>query len=235
MAARSSDADFVVWGSDKTPYGPVDLATLLAWAQDDRVSPDMWVFIGKTGVWQRAGDMPELKGCFPAQPAPALQAPSSPRGVELRVLRRVKVMADLTDAQLERFAPFVELERIPAQTVIVKQGDRDDTLYMIIEGQLRVRLKVLEKETTLASLGPGDFFGDIAFLDRGPRSADVVADAESLVAKISGTSFDALAKDSMDLATPLLRALDQTLTSRIRADNLRYSDVIKLRRDQGKP
>ena len=88
-------------------------------------------------------------------------------------------------------------------------------------------MEIASRETVLACLSGGDFFGDIAFLDRGPRSADVVANADSLVAKLSGAAFDQLALESQDLATPLLRALDQTLTARIRADNLRYREAVR--------
>jgi CRP-like cAMP-binding protein len=44
---------------------------------------------------------------------------------------------------------------------------------MILQGELRVRVMIGQKETILTTLGPGDFFGDISLFDHGPRSADV--------------------------------------------------------------
>ena len=76
----------------------------------------------------------------------------------------------------------------------------------------------------------GEFFGDISLFDQGPRSADVVANTESLVLKISSEAFDELAKEAPEIATPFLLAIGRTLTARIRADNKRYGDSIKFAR-----
>ena len=230
MAAKSSTARFIVWGKDQTPCGPVDLDTLVAWIQDGRITADMWIFAADSGVWRQAAEVPELGRLFPSRPGPTTAAAgmgATPREVETSTLRRIRILAGMTDEQLERLARFVEVESVPAGLVIVRQGERDDTLYLILEGELRVRLEIVGRETVLARLSAGDFFGDIAFLDRGPRSADVVANTHSLVAKITGPAFDQLAREALDLATPLLRALDQTLTARIRADNQRYREALR--------
>ena len=133
----------------------------------------------------------------------------------------------MTDDQLERFAQFVEAEKVPQWSVIVKQGDPGDSMYFILEGELRARINVMGNETILATLSAGDFFGDISLFDHGPRSADVVANSDSLVVKISAEAFDQLAKEAPEIATPFLRAVGRTLSARIRTDNKRYGDSVK--------
>ena len=112
-------------------------------------------------------------------------------------------------------------------------------MYFILEGELRVRMNVMGKETILATLTAGEFFGDISLFDHGPRSADVVANTDSLVVKISASALDELAKTAPETATPFLRAIGRTLTARIRADNKRYGDSVKfsqhLRREGVQP
>jgi CRP-like cAMP-binding protein len=103
-------------------------------------------------------------------------------------------------------------------------------MYFILEGELRVRINVMGKETILATLGAGEFFGDIALFDHGPRSADVLANTDSVVVKISSAAVDELSKTAPELATPFLRAIGKTLTARIRADNKRYGDSVKFSR-----
>jgi CRP-like cAMP-binding protein len=103
-------------------------------------------------------------------------------------------------------------------------------MYLILEGELRVRIEVAGRETILATLGAGEFFGDIALFDQGPRSADVVANAESLLLKISAKAFSGLAKEAPEIATPFLLAIGKTLTARIRADNKRYGDSVRFAR-----
>jgi CRP/FNR family cyclic AMP-dependent transcriptional regulator len=154
----------------------------------------------------------------------------NPVGIDPRSLRRIRILANMTDEQLERFSQFIEVEKAPQWSVIVKQGDPGTAMYFILEGELRVRINVLGKETILATLGVGEMFGDISVFDHGPRSADVVANSDSLLVKVSNGGFERLAREAPDLATPLLRAIGQTLTARIRADNKRYGDSVKFAR-----
>jgi hypothetical protein len=233
MAAVSTDAGFIVWGIDQAAYGPVELPTLVSWVKDERVTADTWIYAAQNGSWQKAAQVPELQMFFRSKSqgasssAPAM---TTPRGLDPRALRRIKILAGMTDDQLERFAQFVEVERVPQWSVIVKQGDPGDTMYFILEGELRVRLNVMGKETLLATLGAGDFFGDVSLFDQGPRSADVVANSDSLVVKISAAAFDELAREAPEIATPFLRAVGRTLSARIRTDNKRYGDAVKFTR-----
>jgi Cyclic nucleotide-binding domain len=236
MAAIATQTDFVVWGIDQTAYGPVELPTLVAWVKDERVTADTWIYDAKNSSWQKAAALPELQMFFRPKakgPGGGVEAMMTPKGIDPRALRRVKILASMTDDQLERFAQFLEVEKVPQWSVIVKQGDHGDSMYFILEGELRVRMNVVGKETILATLTVGEFFGDISLFDQGPRSADVVANTDSLVVKISAAAFDELAKAAPEIATPFLRAIGRTLTARIRADNKRYGDSVKFTRASG--
>ena len=103
-------------------------------------------------------------------------------------------------------------------------------MYLVLEGEVRVRLMIGGKETTLTTLNAGEFFGDISLFDHGPRSADVVANSESVLLKISAQAFQRLTNEAPDLATPFLLGICKTLTSRMRADNKRYRDTINFAR-----
>jgi hypothetical protein len=78
-------------------------------------------------------------------------------GFQTGTLRRVKILAGLTDVQLSRLAQLMELQRVAQWTVIVKQGEHGDAMYLILEGELRVRLIASGKETILSTLGPASF------------------------------------------------------------------------------
>ena len=187
MAAIATETGFIVWGIDQTAYGPVELPTLVSWVKDERVTADTWIYAAKNSSWQKAADVPELQMFFRSRTAGRLAgmaAMTTPRGLDPRALRRIKILGGMTDDQLERFAQFVEVEKVPQWSVIVKQGDPGDSMYFILEGELRARINVMGNETILATLCAGDFFGDISLFDHGPRSADVVANSDSLVVKI---------------------------------------------------
>src|SRR5262249_41395746 len=145
----SSGADYIVWGIDQTAYGPVELPMLVSWVKDERVTADTWLFVEKSGAWQKASQVPELKMFFRAKGngASGPVTIETVSGVDPRALRRVKILAGMSDEQLERFAQFMEVEKIPQWSVIVKQGDPGDTMYLILQGELRVRINVMGKET----------------------------------------------------------------------------------------
>jgi len=225
MATQLDGAQFFIWGIDQSAYGPVELPTLVSWIKDERVLAETWIFLPRDIAWRRAAELPELQMFFHGQ-ASGAAAPATPAGFRAGSLRRVKILAGLSDAQLERLAQLMELQRVAQWTVIVKQGEHGDAMYLILEGELRVRLIASGKETILSTLGPGEFFGDMALFDHGPRSADVVANVDSTVLKITAPAFEELAKVAPDLAAPFLMATVKTLAARIRADNKRVRDSV---------
>ncbi len=220
MASSAVRTDFIVWGTDKTASGPMELPALISLVEGNVVTSDTWVFIVKSGVWRRAVEVPELQMFFGSQ-APSPERGISMRGVDLQVVRRLKLLADLTDEQLERFVEFVEVQRVAQWATIVKQGDRGDAMYLILEGELSVRARMAGTDSVLAKLSSGDVFGDIALFDHGPRSADVIADTSSVLLRISSAAFAEMAQKAPELATPFLLAIGRTLAARMRAGNRR--------------
>jgi len=224
MEKLASINDYFIWGIDDSPYGPVPLEILLDWIKDERVLPDTWIFARRGGVWQKASDFSELKDYFLldndnpfATPPPARLKPGS--------LRRIKILADMKDAQLAHLADFLENLEVLQHSVIVKQGDAGDAMFLIMSGELRARTMIGGREAILTTLGPGEFFGEISLFDQGPRSADVVANVDSSVLRLSTSAFERLTREMPSLATPFLQATARTMSARIRADNKRLTRV----------
>jgi CRP-like cAMP-binding protein len=146
-------------------------------------------------------------------------------GIKPGALRRIKILADLKDNQLAHLAEYMELNEVSQWSVLFSQGDSSDAMYLVLAGELRARSVIDGRETILATFSPGDFFGDMALFDHGPRSADVVANVDSTLLKITSTAFDRLTREAPALATPFLQATARTLSARIRADNKRLTRV----------
>jgi CRP-like cAMP-binding protein len=170
----------------------------------------------------------------PPPPADSADAPT-PASADIRpgTLRRVKILAEFTDEQLQRFVQFMEPQQVRQFSTIVKQGEDGDAMFLVLEGELRVRMMIQGKETVLVTLAPGEFFGEISIFDRGPRSTDVVANKDSLLLKITAAAFARLLSEAPDLAAPFLYGICKTLTARIRADNKRYRDSVSFARAAG--
>jgi len=224
MELQENMNEFFIWGIDDSPYGPVELPVLIDWISDERVLADTWVFARRDGSWRRAAEIPGLQAYFSQTIIPD-SAASSGAGIAPGSLRRIKILSQLNDAQLDRLTEFMELHQVPQWMAVVKQGDAGNGMFLILQGELRARVMVGDKETILATFGPGDFFGDISLFDHGPRSADVIANVDSTVLKISDVAFDRLTREAPALATPFLQATARTLAARIRADNKRFERV----------
>jgi len=221
MVQATTTNDFFIWGIDDSPYGPVPLPVLLEWIKDERVLPDTWVFTRNGGVWQKASDFPQLKEYFDENPF----ADTPPARFKPGSLRRIKILADMKDAQLAHLADFLELHDVLQHTVIVRQGDPGDAMFLILSGELRARKMINDREAILTTFGPGDFFGEMSLFDQGPRSADVVANVDSTVLRLTTTAFQKLTREMPSLATPFLQATSRTLSARIRADNKRLERI----------
>ena len=240
MDSNSNGMGFRIWGVDNVVYGPVELPILINWVKEERVTSETWVFSEKEDRWQKAQQWPEMKMFFQNKPTTASSVPAEkpasayPAGLKPGALRRVKIFADFHDEQLERFLHFMEVQPTRQWTEVVKQGQRGDAMFLVLEGELRVRLMIGGKETILVTLGVGEFFGEISLFDQGLRSADVIANQDSLLLKISTSSFEKLLQHAPELAAPFLFAMAKTLTSRIRADNKRYRDSIAFARGAGR-
>jgi CRP-like cAMP-binding protein len=120
------------------------------------------------------------------------------------VLAGVPLFADLNTRHLKRVAGLGSLRRVARHTQIVKRNDRGDTFYVILDGQARV-------EPVGVDLGPGSYFGEMALIDDGPRTADVDAQTDMLLLTIPRTKFTKLLRDEPAIAIAMLRELARRL------------------------
>jgi hypothetical protein len=237
MSIDNKAPAFRIWAVDNVVYGPVDLPTLVGWVKEDRVPKDTWIHSDEDDRWQKASQVPELSMFFRARPEGGGSG-SGGGGIPARTigglnpgsLRRMKIFAGMSDGDLEKFLEFIEVQTALPWATVVRQGSPGDAMFLILEGEVRVRLIIGGKETILATLPAGEFFGEISLFDHGARSADVIANKDTTLLKITAFSFQKLVTEAPALAAPFLFAIGKTLTARIRADNKRFQDSINMAR-----
>jgi CRP-like cAMP-binding protein len=99
-------------------------------------------------------------------------------------------------------------------------------MYLVVDGQARVVHHRGEHSVELAVLACGDFFGEIALVGQGPRSADVESVERCVLLKISQASVSALVGVYPAAGYKLLIAIGRILVERLRASNQRYVDSV---------
>ena len=101
------------------------------------------------------------------------------------------------------------------------QGEIGDELFLIRKGSVRIVLPVAEGQAHhIATFGRGDFFGEMAFLDRNSRSAHAVAEVDTELYVLSRAKFDEITAAHRKLAIQLLEGLARTLADRLRYTNM---------------
>jgi uncharacterized membrane protein len=113
-----------------------------------------------------------------------------PLSAKAESLSRVSFFKRLERDELERLAMRVEQVTFPAGETIFCENDKGDALYVVDDGS--VRIWVLDEDAepvTLAELKPGHFFGELAVLDRGPRSTNATAITDIALHRLSSDDF----------------------------------------------
>jgi CRP-like cAMP-binding protein len=91
----------------------------------------------------------------------------------------------------------------PADRVIAREGEIGTGFFIVVEGQV----KVVRSGTTVAHLGPGEFFGELSVLDGGPRVAQVVAEAPTRCLAIASWDFERVLREEPGVALAVLRVV----------------------------
>ncbi|HXE91245.1 MAG TPA: SulP family inorganic anion transporter [Terriglobales bacterium] len=137
--------------------------------------------------------------------------------LELRQFEQFKARKEETIAALEA---CMEKRSYKAGERIFAAGDAGDELFLIRRGAVRILLPLAGTAGHhLATFGRGDFFGEMSFLDRQPRSADAVAHTDTDLYVLSRERFDGLAEEHKRLAINLLEGLAKALAIRLRHTN----------------
>lgn len=113
-----------------------------------------------------------------------------PLSHEAESLSHVSLFKRLEPDELERLATEVDQILYKAGATIFNENDKGDALYVVDSGS--VRIWVLDEDVepvTLAELKPGDFFGELAVLDRGPRSTNATAIDDTELHRLSSDDF----------------------------------------------
>ena len=130
------------------------------------------------------------------------------------------MFSHFSDEQLARLATCASAVHHPADTLVVKEGERSRGVYLLASGNVRIQRKTPYGLFALASLGPGSLFGETSFVDRGPRTGDAItttADTE-LIAFDPG-ALDAAIQTDQRLHLALSWLFWKSISGKLRQTN----------------
>ena len=128
-------------------------------------------------------------------------------GAPVDVLKRVPLFADLNRRELGQVARLFKERRFPAGETVAREGSGGAAFFLIDEGNATVSVHGKHRVT----LGPGDYFGEIALIDEGARSATVIAESELVCWGLTFWDFRPLVQGNAAIGWKLLQSLAKKL------------------------
>lgn len=107
---------------------------------------------------------------------------------KLELLKRTPLLAGMNEHDLEEVGRLADEVDVPAGKVLTKEGDPGREFFMIVDGAVRIE----RGGQLIRTIGPGDFFGDIALVVERPRMATATADADTQLLVVGHREFHSL-------------------------------------------
>jgi len=137
------------------------------------------------------------------------------------LLGEIPLFEVLGPEHLQDLAGHLELRYHSKNTVVINEGDETSSLYIILEGRVKVYLNdEAGKEIILNIEEPGEYFGEVSLIDEGPRSASVKTLEDSCFAILKKQDLIKFLTENPLIALPILQGLTgrlRTLTENVRS------------------
>jgi CRP/FNR family cyclic AMP-dependent transcriptional regulator len=132
--------------------------------------------------------------------------------MDAATLRSVPLFASLDSKATAELGEYLTIHDYPKSATICREGDPGDAMYLIDVGKVRISITDADgAAVTLAELGAGDFFGEMAMLDGQGRSANATAIEDARLAKLTREDFLSFMRSDPRVTLELLTALTQRL------------------------
>ncbi len=125
------------------------------------------------------------------------------RDEKVRIISRIPLFEACSQAELARIATITTQLDVPDGEVLIREGETGDLFFVLVKGSAEVR----KGRRRIATLGAGDFAGEIALLTDAPRTATVTTTSPVIALRATRKGFSALLETSPKIQQKILKAL----------------------------
>jgi CRP-like cAMP-binding protein len=145
------------------------------------------------------------------------------RESHLRTLSDVPLFKGLSRKLLRKLIVDLNEKKYTAGDIIFHEGESGKAVYVVLEGSIKIIKKSKSEHRTIAVLGPGSHFGEIALIGNCPRIATALAEEESLLLIMYKSYFDDLIRGNSAISSKILLNLAGILSAYIHRQDLFHS------------
>lgn len=150
----------------------------------------------------------------------------------ISILKQVEIFKNLPPAVIEELANKLVNTNPEADVRIINQGEKGNSMYVILSGEVKVH----DKEYTIATLGAGNFFGEFSLLDDEPRSLSVTTISPSVIGNINQTDFYGILNRHPDITRDIIKAMlkrlrnqNQQIINQLREKQKELEELVRIR------
>ncbi len=146
---------------------------------------------------------------------------------KIKPLKENPLFKDFSDKEIALLAKYVEEKTMEAPSPLFLENMKGESMYLVVKGRVRLSKMLSEgMEKTLTTLGPGDYFGEMALVEEGPRavSAFIVESAQILTLKRA--DFEKLMQEAPEVAVKVVIGIHKLLSDKVRSLSPKLQEMI---------
>jgi CRP-like cAMP-binding protein len=146
---------------------------------------------------------------------------------KIKPLREHVLFKDFSDNEIALLSKYVEEKTIAAPTPLFLEHMKGQSMYIIVAGAVQLAKMVSEGETrTLTTMGPGEFFGEMALIDDGPRQVSAFVAKDAHILSLKRSDFERLMEEAPKVAVKVVMGMYRSLSDRIRQSSPRIQQLL---------
>ena len=150
----------------------------------------------------------------------------------IKILKQVEIFKNVPIPVIGELGRKVVLTDYQPDTLIIRQGDKGSSMYVILSG----KVKVHDKEFTIANLDEGSFFGEFSLLDDEPRSLSVSTVTPSVIGNIQQSDFYEILNKNPDITKDIIKVMlkrlrnqNQQIINQLREKQKELEELVRIR------
>ena len=140
-------------------------------------------------------------------------------------MQKIPVFSGLTENEIYDLFKLAFVKHYKAGATLFVEGMKGEILYVVLQGKVDICKKTNKDELVIASMGPGEFFGELSLIDSAPRSATARVVEDSEMVAITRKVFDDMLNADPKITAKLLVEFLKAAATRLRATDKKFESL----------